>query len=79
MVTASQRMRVRDLLARKSVDVKWLALETGLEERIVDSIVRQQYTPSPEQRRYVAQALQADPDDILWGHAIEVEYLKDPV
>lgn len=79
MVTASQRMRVSELLTQRRSDVKWLALETGLDERIVDSIVRQQYTPSPEQRRYVAQALQADPDDILWGHAIEVEYLKDPV
>ena len=79
MVTASHTMRVSELLEEKGVDVKWLALETGLDERIVDSIVRQQYTPSPEQRQYVAQALRADPSDILWGHAIEVEYLKDPV
>ena len=75
----NQRMRVSDLMQEKGVDVKWLALETGLEERIVESIVRQQYTPSPEQRHYVAQALRTDPDQILWGHAIEVEYLKDPV
>ena len=40
MVTASHTMRVSELLEEKGVDVKWLALETGLDERIVDSIVR---------------------------------------
>ena len=79
MVTPTQRMRVSVLMDQQGVDVRYLALETGLAERIVDSIVRQQYTPSPKQRHDIAHALRADPSEILWGHAIEVEYLKDPV
>lgn len=79
MLASEQTVRVCDLMQQQGVDVRWLALETGLDERIIDAIRRQQYTPSPQQRAYVAQALRVDPEDILWGHAIEAEYLKDPI
>ena len=75
----AERMHVCDLLEERGVDVHWLAMETCLDERIVDAICRQQYTPSPQQRHYVAEALQVDCKDIIWGHAIECETLKDPV
>ena len=79
MLAADQRMRVSELMEDKGVDVHWLALETCLDERVVDAICRQQYTPSPQQRRYIAAALEVDCEDIIWGHAIECEALKDPV
>ena len=79
MTASDQRMRVCELMDARGLDAHLLALETCLDERIVDAIRRQQYTPSPAQRRYIAEALQVESGDILWGHAIECEALKDPV
>ena len=79
MSAPDHRMRVSEILEQKGVDTHWLALEACLGERIVAAICKQQYTPSPSQRRYIAEALQVDCEDILWGHAIEADSLKDPV
>ena len=68
--------RVSDLMQRRGVDVDWLADHTGLYDRVAKAIYHQRYTPSPRQRRRVAEALNTAREHIIWGHAVEVEALK---
>jgi hypothetical protein len=48
---------------------------SGLDEKVVQSIVAMRYTTSPNQRQRIATALGVSVDDIQWGHAIAVEHM----
>jgi len=79
MQRLAQCYRVCDLMRGRGVDVAWLTRETGLDDRVAKAIYHQRYTPSPVQRMRVARALGAARDEIIWGHAIETEPLKEPI
>jgi transcriptional regulator with XRE-family HTH domain len=49
---------------------------TGLDRKLVEAIVRGNFTPSPEQRRRLAAAMGIATDEIAWGHAIAVQHIR---
>ena len=61
-------------MAARAIESTQLVEKTGLDKRVVEAIVLGQYTPSPQQRASVSQALGVDPEDVAWGHQVEVEH-----
>ena len=53
-----------------------LVAAAGLEAKLVKAIVNGNYTPSPSQRQSLARALGVSVDDISWGHAVPVQFLR---
>jgi transcriptional regulator with XRE-family HTH domain len=53
-----------------------LIAASGLEPRVVKSIVGGAYTPSPAQRQRLAVALGVSVSDISWDHTVEVQHLR---
>ena len=64
---------VIDLMMRQHIAVDQLIERTGLDPAVVEAIVYQRYTPSPEQRARVAKALGCPPERVIWGHSVIVE------
>jgi len=48
---------------------------TGLDPKVLQAILNNRYTPSPQQRQRLAAVLGVTPDQIAWGHANEVSHL----
>lgn len=47
--------------------------QTQLDKKILEAILHGRYTPSPQQRLRVAEALGVEPELIQWGHTTTVE------
>jgi transcriptional regulator with XRE-family HTH domain len=62
-------------MAARGVSVPELAAATGVEERVVEAIVRCRYTPSPGQRQRLLAALGVGPDEVAWGHTAQVTHV----
>ncbi|HUG93492.1 MAG TPA: helix-turn-helix transcriptional regulator [Planctomycetaceae bacterium] len=62
-------------LTECGLDASELTARSGLESRVVEAIAAGRYTPSPDQRRRIANALNLAPENIAWGHAAPVESL----
>ena len=67
---------VADLMRDMGLDVHQLAATTGLEDRVVDAIASERYTPTLQQRQQISQALGVPWTDICWGHRSLVEHLR---
>ena len=61
---------VAELMDDNEVDFEELVEQTAIDERVIDAIVHQRYTPSPEQRDRVCAAFGVTRQQIKWGHAI---------
>lgn len=71
-----ERIRsIGELMAERNVGVSDIVSATGLERKVVEAIVNGRYTPSPEQRRRMAEALGVEPQCLAWGHAQSVEHI----
>jgi transcriptional regulator with XRE-family HTH domain len=57
------------------VSLDELVERSGLDRQTVKAIATGNYTPSPQQRQRLAQALNLSVDDVSWGHAVPVEHL----
>ena len=53
-----------------------LVAASGLDAKVVQAIVDGQYTPSPFQRRKLAEVVGVTTDQIAWGHSIAVQHLR---
>ena len=53
-----------DWMAERGFDLARLVEASRLERRVVEAIAQARYTPSPEQRRRLAEALGVGPDEI---------------
>jgi len=74
MITAPKHSRwVADLMDQQNLSVDELARSAGVDKRIVEAIAEQRYTPAPEHRDRVSQALGVDRQQIVWGHFCGVE------
>jgi hypothetical protein len=62
-------------LDERGLDVARLVALSGLDERVVASIVAGRYTTSPQQRQQIATALNVSVDQIQWGRAVEVDHM----
>jgi ribosome-binding protein aMBF1 (putative translation factor) len=58
------------------ISVPQLAAMTGLNAKVVAAIAGGNYTPGPLERERLAAALGVSKDDISWGHAVSVQYLR---
>jgi len=63
-------------MEESGTSIEQLVEASGLEAKLVKSIVTGNYTPSPSQRQRLAAALGVPIDDIAWGHTVAVQYLR---
>jgi hypothetical protein len=66
---------VTEWMAERGIALAELIEASGLDDRVVQAIVQSRYTPSPEQRRRLAAALQIEPEQIAWGHQAPISHV----
>ena len=81
MLMPEHRISSLDALLRdQQMDVDHLVTRTGIEHKIIEAMVAQRYTPSPEQRQQVSRVLGVHREQIRWGHmAIVEQHVNEPV
>ena len=73
MIAIPRNHRVADLMTEREMGIDELVASTGVGRRIIEAIVHQRYTPSPDQRDRVSRVLGVERDRIVWGHLATVE------
>jgi ribosome-binding protein aMBF1 (putative translation factor) len=71
----SQVKSVAEWMAERGLGLAELVETASLDDRVVKAIVEGRYTPSPEQRRRLADALGVTPEQIAWGHRAQVSHV----
>ena len=66
---------VAQLCVERALSVEELVERSGLERGRVEAILLARWTPSPEERRSIADVLGVSVDDIGWGHATPIQHL----
>ena len=69
MNTISQWMHDRGMSLDELVE------QSKLDRKVVEAIVAGRYTPSPDQRKRLVDALGVELNDVQWGHQIEVDHM----
>jgi ribosome-binding protein aMBF1 (putative translation factor) len=67
---------VAEWMAERGLTPAGLVQASGLDDRVVEAIVRGRYTPSPEQRRRLAEALGVSVEQVAWGHVAQVAHIQ---
>ena len=62
-------------MAERNLDMEKMLAVSRLERKVLEAIIQGRYTPSPQQRQRVADALGVDAADIQWGHVNEVAHV----
>jgi hypothetical protein len=65
-----------ELLQEAGVTVDQLTDSSGLEKRVVKLLFAGSYTPSPSERKRIADALGVSIDAVAWGHTVPVQHLR---
>jgi transcriptional regulator with XRE-family HTH domain len=66
---------VAQLCQEQQVALDELVRRSGLEESRVQAIIEGRWTPSPDERRRIAAALNAPVEEIVWGHKTPIQHL----
>ena len=69
---------VEKLCKDKGISLLSLAELSGLDLKRLRSIYLGQWTPSPNEREKIAQALGTSSDDIAWEHSTPIEHFYGP-
>lgn len=69
MHTVAHWMQLRGL------DLAGLQAAAKLDVRTAEAILAGRYTPSPAQRQRIATALEVEPSEISWEHAVGVVHM----
>ena len=69
---------VQKLCKAKGISLLILAERSGLDLKRLQSIYLGQWTPSPNEREKIAQALDTPSDDIAWEHSTPIEHFYGP-
>ena len=69
---------VQKLSKAKGISLLNLAERSGLDLKRLQSIYLGQWTPSPNEREKIAQALDTPSDDIAWEHSTPIEHFYGP-
>ena len=69
---------VQNLCKQKEVSLLSLAERSGLDLKRLQSIYLGQWTPSPNERERIAQALGTSSDEIAWEHSTPIEHFYGP-
>lgn len=64
------RWTVREQCEQRNITVEELAERAVLDVQRVEAIVAGRWTPSPEERKRIAAALELNVEDLAWGHQI---------
>ena len=63
-------------LEEMGVTIEQLIASAKLDAKLVKLIVSGNYTPSPFERKRLAEALGISIEDVSWGHAVPVQHLR---
>ena len=63
-------------LEEMGISVEELIKSSRLDAKLVKLIVSGNYTPSPFERKRLAEAIGIPVEDVSWGHAVPVEHLR---
>jgi transcriptional regulator with XRE-family HTH domain len=66
---------VTEICEQRQMTVARLAEMTGLMEDRVTAIVLGRWTPSPQERSKVAEALEVTVEEIAWGHKTPIQHI----
>jgi len=66
---------VADLCQQHELTVADLTARAELEESRVLAIVMGRWTPSPTERKKIAEVFNLTPDDIAWGHKTPIQHI----
>ena len=66
---------VAQLCSEKEVSVQELVAQSGLEASRVAAIVEGRWTPSPAERKSIADVFDVTPADISWGHKTPIQHI----
>ena len=71
----AQVKSVADWMAERGMSLEQLIASSALDQRVVAAIAAGRYTPSPEQRRRLADALGVGVEQVAWGHVAQVSHV----
>ncbi len=66
---------VAELCESAGLTIEQLADKTGLDDQRLLAILLGRWTPSPDERAKVANALDVTVDDITWGHKTPIQHI----
>ena len=66
---------VAELCQQQQVSLEVLIEKSGLDKSRAQAIVEGRWTPTPDERRRIADALGVQPGDITWGHKTPIQHL----
>jgi hypothetical protein len=66
---------VTDWMTARGMALEELLGACALDRKVLQAIINGRYTPSPQQRRRVAEALGVAPEQVLWGHTTQVDHM----
>src|SRR5262245_51122074 len=62
-------------MSDRGLSLENILQSSGLEKKVLDAILHDRYTPSPQQRQRLAAALGLAVDDITWGYRQQVDHM----
>jgi transcriptional regulator with XRE-family HTH domain len=71
----ARTLSVRDWMVDRGISKAQIVEASGLDPNVIEAIIAMRYTPSPEQRRRVAEVLKVDLDRICWAYQVEVAHV----
>mgnify|MGYP002624928057 FL=1 len=66
---------VAQLCQEQEVSLDDLVDKSDLDKSRVQAIVEGRWTPSPNERQRIAEALGVEPSEITWGHKTPIQHL----
>lgn len=66
---------ISEWMAERGVSLTTLIELSGLDKKVVEAIISNRYTTSPQQRQRLARALDVAPDEIQWCQTVPVVHL----
>jgi hypothetical protein len=66
---------LEELCVAQSISIDQLVERSGLEEQRVKAILMRRWTPSPTERKQIADVFNLPVDEIVWGHATPIQHL----
>ena len=66
---------VEELCVAQNISLEQLAERSGLDEQRVTAILMRRWTPSPTERKQIADVFALPIEEIVWGHATPIQHL----
>ena len=72
----SEIKTLAEWMADRGIGLAELVEASLVEARVVEAIMQNRYTPSPDQRQRLAAALGLEPAQVAWGHVTQVSHVQ---